>query len=302
MPKLAYSKYSPTYRTASLILKSIDILEDYASQGFTLTLRQLYYQLVSKDIIPNSQKSYNSIGKIVSSARDAGMIDWDHIEDRTRSVKAYPHWSSEKHFMHSVAPQFKLDLWTGQETRVFVFVEKEALAQIVGKAASRWDVPYFANKGYLSSSSAWDVARNMMLLNNDDCKQFVVLHLGDHDPSGIDMTRDIQERLNNYARPTKSDKENGASHITIYVKRIALNMNQIEQYDPPPNPAKETDSRFEAYQQEFGDESWELDALEPSVLVDLISSNIEDVVNYDKWSAVRDKQESIKSNLLRLLE
>lgn len=302
MPKLAYSKYAPTYKTAKLILKSIEILESYNEQGFTLTLRQLYYQLVSRDIIPNSQKSYNSIGKIVSSARDAGMIDWDHIEDRTRSVKAYPHWKTEKDFMSSAVPQFKLDLWTGQETRVFVFVEKEALAQIVGKAASRWDVPYFANKGYLSSSSAWDVARNMMLLNEDKCKKFVVLHLGDHDPSGIDMTRDIQDRLNNYSRPSKSDRDKGADFIDIKVKRIALNKNQIDQYGPPPNPAKETDSRFESYQQEFGEESWELDALEPSVLVDLISSNIEDIVDYDKWDSMRAKQEDIKRSLLELLE
>ena len=89
-----------------------------------------------------------------------------------------------------------------------------------------------------------------------------ILHLGDHDPSGIDMTRDNAERL--------ADVFGG----DVELKRIALNMDQIDEYAPPPNPAKVTDSRFEQYLLMYGAESWELDALEPSVINELIVNEV----------------------------
>ena len=90
----------------------------------------------------------------------------------------------------------------------------------------------------------------------------VINQIGDHDPSGIDMSRDIQERLNNLF---------GAE---VELKRIALNMKQIEAYNPPPNPAKLTDTRCQKYISLYGRQSWELDALEPSVLNQLITYNV----------------------------
>lgn len=299
MPRLQYTPYNPQRNAAKLILLANEILEDFQSQGYSLTLRQLYYQMVSKDVIPNNQKSYDRLGTIISRARDAGMIDWDHIEDRTRVVQSYPHWKDAADFMKSVVPQFRHDLWAGQETRVMVFVEKQALEQVVGRAADRWDVPYFANKGYLSSSSAWNVARNMMLLNDDSCTDWVILHLGDHDPSGIDMSRDIEDRLKNYARRSAEDSEAGVGRIDIEVRRIALNMDQVEEFQPPPNPAKQVDPRFKDYQDQFGDESWELDALQPSVINRLINSEIESIVDIEMWEERDDEQDNIREQLMR---
>ena len=272
-----------------MIRQCNEILQEYQDDGYTLTLRQLYYQLVAADSIPNSQKSYKRLGDVVSRARDGGLIDWNHIVDRTRTVMSRPVWDDKTDFMESVIPQYHHDFWKDQPTRVMVFVEKEALAEVVSRPARRWDVPYFANKGYLSASSVWNVARNMMLHNDDRCKHFIVLHLGDHDPSGIDMTRDIQERLNLYAG-TKSAP-------VIEVRRIALNMDQIDLYDPPPNPAKATDSRFESYRKQFGDESWELDALTPRVIDSLINDAIEDIVMFDMWQDRKDEKEAIVEEL-----
>lgn len=285
MPKIKYVDYKPQGRSAQLIEKSVEILEEYVAQGYTLTLRQLYYQLVSRDVVPNSQKSYNSLGGLISKARDGGLIDWSHIEDRTRTVESNPSWEGRDSFLRSVIPQYHHDLWEGQPERVFVFVEKEALEQVVSIPATRWDCPYLANKGYLSSSSVWNVAHNMMR-RHPDCRSFVVIHLGDHDPSGIDMTRDINERLKLYAGARRSKP-------SIKVDRIALNMDQIEEYSPPPNPAKQTDSRFSAYQEQFGDESWELDALQPSIIEQLIDEAIQRYVDIDLWSLRRDEKEIV---------
>lgn len=288
MPLICYEKYNPRGQSKELIELSVQILEEYAEEGYTLTLRQLYYQLVSRDVIPNSQKSYSNLGNVISKARDAGLIDWNHIEDRSRRLRRKSSWDGPQDFIQSVVPQYHHDLWKGQERRVYVFVEKEALEQVVSRPAERWDCPYFANKGYLSSSSAWNVAHNMMLKNDDGCRSFVVLHLGDHDPSGIDMTRDIRDRIQNYARPTGDLRS-----IEVVVKRIALNMDQIELYEPPPNPAKVTDSRFDAYQQQYGDESWELDALQPRVIDKLIDDHIQEIVDHELWEERRIEKEQI---------
>lgn len=216
MPCIKYLDYKPGASAAELIDQCNEILVEYEEQGYQLTLRQLYYQLVSRDIIVNTVKSYSRLGDIVSRARESGMIDWRHIVDRSRRVQSNPHWTDAKHFMASVAPQFSLDWWQGQQVRPIVFVEKEALEEIVGRACDKYDVPYFANKGYLSASAVWHVAHDLMLNHDDEaCERFVVLHLGDHDPSGIDMSRDIQSRLNLFAQSVDDDRTPPEGHAPV---------------------------------------------------------------------------------------
>lgn len=299
MPRLVYTEYKPKKRAKALIALANKILSDFECQGYKLTLRQLYYQMVAQDVIKNSQASYKSLGGIISRARDSGMIDWNHIEDRTRRVRSFSHWNDKEDFMSSVVPQYRHDLWVGQSRRVMVFVEKEALEQVVGRAAQKWDVPYFANKGYLSSSAVWNVARNMMLLNEDKCRDWVILHLGDHDPSGIDMTRDIADRINQYSRIAPSDRKEGFEPVQIETRRIALSMEQIEEYSPPPNPAKQTDARFEEYAANYGTSSWELDALRPQVITELIDSHIQKIVDEDKWEKRRKLMIKYRNQLLK---
>ena len=295
MPKIEYIPWKPKKKSIAMVIHCQNILREYTHAGYTLTLRQLYYQLVARDIIPNSIKSYKNLGSLVQKARDAGIIDWDSIVDRTRSIRELSHWEGRNEFLNSVIPQYKHDLWLGQDTRVVVFVEKEALSEVVGRESNHWDVPFFPNKGYLSASSIWRFARS--LVNHDDCRKFVVLHLGDHDPSGLDMTRDIDDRLQLYTQQKYSNDQN----VCVSVERIALNMDQINEYDPPPNPAKITDSRFETYQKDFGNESWELDALDPKIISELIRTNIKKHLQIKKFNARKRLQEKIKSDLMKMI-
>jgi hypothetical protein len=124
-------------------------------------------------------------------------------------------------------------------------------------------------------------------------ERVVVLHLGDHDPSGLDMSRDIRERLQLFA----SGHLGWTDAQRIEVRRIALNFDQVEEYDPPPNPAKLTDSRGAGYVAEHGYESWELDALEPRVLAGLIDEAIADVVDMDLLEERRGDQERERERL-----
>jgi hypothetical protein len=298
MPLICYTakKFDPA--TKAVIAQANAILDDYAAQGYDLTLRQLYYQFVAKGLIPNKYTEYKRLGSIVKDARLAGEIDWDRITDRTRNLKQNAHWANPQDIVKACGDQFQVDKWAPQPNYVEVWVEKDALVGLLEVACRPLDVAYFSCRGYTSQSEVW-VASQRLLAKIQAGKRVTIIHLGDHDPSGIDMTRDIMDRLTNFlthhglrdmvrAYPRRDDEEpldyearvrpiiEGSWQCTnpVEVHRIALNMDQVEQYAPPPNPAKLTDSRARGYIDNYGDESWELDALDPTTITDLIRLHV----------------------------
>lgn len=271
-------------RTLEVIKTANDIIEEYAAEGYDLTLRQLYYQFVARDIIPNKQSEYNKLGTAINNGRLAGLIDWDSIIDRTREHQANSHWDSPADIIEASANSYAIDTRADQNDYLEVWVEKDALAGVIERACEPLDIGYLSCRGYVSQSAMWRAAGRFCRQerNGKDCT--ILLHLGDHDPSGIDMTRDIQERLAMFG----SDVE---------VKRIALNMGQVEKYNPPPNPAKTTDSRYQSYISEYGEESWELDALDPRVIVDLIQRIAGGFTDEEKRAVLIEKQENERLQL-----
>lgn len=288
MPKIKYQDINLQPASMALVKTCNEIIAEYESQGFTLTLRQLYYQLVSRDIIRNKQTEYKRLGSIVNDARLAGLIDWNAIEDRTRHLRSLSRWKSPAEILEAVGQQFHIDMWEGQKYRPEVWIEKDALVGVIEGVCEELDVPFFSCRGYTSQSEMWGGA--MRLAKHVRNKQIpVIFHLGDHDPSGKDMTRDIEDRLRLFM---------GGTHL----ERLALNMDQVEQYEPPPNPAKTSDSRYAAYIQEFGGESWELDALEPSVIAALIRTAVEKLINRPKWAAKQEERSDGRAKLKALGE
>lgn len=150
------------------------------------------------------------------------------------------------------------------------------------------DVPYFSCRGYTSQSEMWTAA--VRLIHNLRNQQApIILHFGDHDPSGKDMSRDIRDRLTTFIQH-HLDREFG-------FERLALNFDQVEQYNPPPNPTKLSDSRAEGYIAEFGGECWELDALEPQVIADLARAAIVAVRDEVRWFEAEDEERAQKERL-----
>lgn len=262
-------------------------MTDYHAQGYSLTLRQVYYQMVARDIIPNNQRSYKNLGNLINDARLAGLIDWNAIEDRTRNLRGNSHWETPGEVVSSAAYSYHLDHWEGQDNYVEVWVEKDALIGIVGQICKRLDVNHFSCRGYVSQSEMWGAGRRLKQ-RYDAGQNVVLLHLGDHDPSGKDMSRDIVDRLGLF----------GIEEVEFH--RLALNMNQIEQYNPPPNPAKLTDSRAAGYIYQFGPESWELDALEPQVISDLIKKHVSRFRDESVYKTV-ERRENHEKDLLKEL-
>lgn len=259
------------------------ILAEYQARGFVLTLRQLYYQFVQRGFIPNTMKDYKRLGSIINDARLAGRIDWEMIEDRTRNLMVFRNYESPADIIESASYGYRLDIWRQQIYRPEVWIEKEALIGVIEPVCREYRVPYFACKGYTSQSEQWR-AGHRFKDHLADGQRVLVLHLGDHDPSGLDMTRDNDDRLAMFARSGRID-----------VRRIALNRDQVDEHSLAPNPAKATDSRFAGYSEIHGDESWELDALDPTIIDQLIRDELEKIVDRGSWDLVLAEEEKEKA-------
>jgi len=234
-------------------------------------------------------KSYKRIGNLISDARLAGLLDWGMIEDRGRETVIPTAWESPAQIVRAAAQQFRIDRWEGQPCYVEVMVEKDALSGILEPVCRDLHVRFTANKGYSSSSAMYETGKRIAKM--EDCVEEIhIFYLGDHDPSGIDMTRDIAERLELFTYGTINATK---------VHRLALNWNQVEEWQPPENPAKETDSRYEAYVHEFGASSWELDAVEPRTLADLVRKGIQDLIDPLRWQEVADRERIMREELMK---
>lgn len=288
MSKICYINKNFGKTSQEIIIQANEILDAYQEEGFVLTLRQLYYQFVARGLLPNTQQSYKRLGSIVNDGRLAGLIDWGHIQDRTRNLKKNPHWTSPGDIIESAAQSYRIDLWKDQKFRIEVWIEKDALVGVIEGICTGLDVPFFACRGYPSQSEVWAAAQRIRgYIKQDQIP--VIIHLGDHDPSGIDMTRDILDRLELLT----------CCPGEVEIRRIALNMDQIEEYAPPPNPAKVTDSRARGYITKYGTESWELDALEPSVINDLIKDEISSYLNLTAFEARKELMERQRDELVK---
>lgn len=285
MPYICYREIKFRPDSEAIIAIAEKICHEYMAEGYTLTLRQLYYQFVARDHIANSQKEYDRLGSIINDARLAGRLDWDAIEDRTRNLEQLATWDSPRDILEASAKQFRYDWWDTQPVRIEIWVEKEALVGVIERVARRFRVAHFACRGYTSQSEIWRAGQRYIGFNNNG-QAVKVLHLGDHDPSGIDMTRDNEERLRLFS-------ENG----DVEVERLALNMDQVVQYRPPPNPAKINDSRSTGYIKKFGKQSWELDALEPTVIDKLISDAIENWIEVKPWDEMQKREEAARKRI-----
>ena len=285
--KIKYVDRKFSANSMRIIQAANTIIDEYTADGFELTLRQLYYQFVARDLLPNTQSEYKKLGSIINDARLAGEISWEAIVDRTRNLEKNSHWNSPSEIIETCAKQFQIDKWDNQANRVEVWIEKDALVGIAERICRKLDVSYFSCRGYTSQSEMWAAGQRLKDFAELNGQTPVIIHLGDHDPSGMDMSRDIADRLELFMGGME-------------VNRIALNMDQVKRYNPPPNPAKITDSRATKYIKMHGNKSWELDALDPKVLSNLIERTVLSYRDEDNWEVSCKEEQKHRDTLLAI--
>jgi hypothetical protein len=291
--------------TLKIIATADQIVRQYQAQGYRLTLRQLYYQFVSKNLITNEEKSYKKLASMISDGRLAGLLDWEGIEDRGREPSIPLQFSSLEHRVKAALDNYRLPRWEGQTSYCELWVEKQALAGVLAPLARQFHVTLCVNKGYSSQSAMYDAAQRFRegmgtqgeredvgpnedpWYNLESEREGHLFYLGDHDPSGEDMVRDIRDRMAMF----------GVHDLSV--TKIALTMGQIREHNPPPNPAKISDPRATKYIEEHGESSWEVDALGPAILVQLIRDAFAEVIDGDAMQAVVERENRDKAELLK---
>lgn len=249
------------------------ILTDLNSRGYSLTLRSLYYQLVSRNIIPNILAEYNRLSKLMTNARRAGLIDWSHIQDGTRELSENPHYETPQEILEQVANSFNLNLWQSQALRVEVWVEKSALLGTLARLCGQFDVGLLSCRGNPSATILHETALRIRSYYQHNNQPTLILYCGDHDPTGLNIPEAIVRTLHT----------NNLDEM-FNLERLCLNIDQVKQYRLPPNPAKETDSNYKKYQSLYGAESWELDALQPDVLVEIVKQRLVEILDVEAFN------------------
>jgi len=292
--KIAYRSYVPRADAEWLIDTANDILESYLSRGFRLTLRALHYLFVSRHggEYENNPAQYNSLSRVITRAREAGRIAWDAIIDNTRSLNRVQVWDRSADMLQAAAEQFSTDRWARQHNRCEIWTEKDALLGVVGPTCDRYHVPFMAVRGF-NSATAMHEGAHRFLTFLEACQQVTVLYLGDHDPAGFAMSKDVEERLGLYTGYAED----------LIIKRLALNPDQVEAFNLPRDTrAKKNDKNFATYVREHGTRfAWELDALEPEVLAGLVNDAIEELIDERLWQEATDEDEAERERLRELL-
>lgn len=289
--KIAFRKNTLRADRLARVKTINSIIDEYQEAGYKLTLRQLYYQLVSRDVIPNKQKEYANLSSLLTDGRMCGLVDWDAIEDRLRIPDVPPSFDSPAHILDVCINQYERPRQDGQEVYVEVWVEKDALSGVLKRVTEKFHIPIMVNRGYSSASAMFEAYTRFKRRVRNHNQSIRIIYLGDYDPSGIDMIRDVNDRILEFF---------GRSPVDFAIEPIALTRAQIDQYDPPENPAKRTDSRFEKFAAEHGTSSWEVDALRPEVLDQILTDAIEAMIDVDMYNDVVAQEEADIDKLRKL--
>lgn len=281
----------PKFREETLrrIAQASKICEEYESKGRPLTVRGLFYQHVARKLIDNDDREYNRLKALVGDGRLAGLISWTAIEDLGRNLRGFQTWESPRHAFVDAAKTYKRDKWADQPWYPEAWVEKQAMEGVVGHICDQLEVNFFSCKGYNSHSEEWAAGRRFADKLQGGQRP-IVFYLGDHDPSGMHMVEDHQNRLRMF------------TGVGVQVVRIALNMEQVERYNPPPNPTKMTDSRAGAYVADHGHSSWELDALAPDVIHSLIRDAVDRIRDPAIWELSLERENSERQVMMDVIE
>jgi hypothetical protein len=260
-----------------IVEASLEILQQYDT---AITLRQLYYRLVSRLLIPNTVNSYKRLSRTMVKAREDGDVPVNCLEDRSRRVLGrgdVGYGSAEEYLKMRIESLqdswkgFTMPMWDDQLRNVLISLEKDALSRLVSRIANKYSVRTFPTRGYPSFSYVQEMSR--YITSRPGGRHSIVLYYGDFDPSGVDIERDLTERLEKY----------GAKDFEVH--RVALTVDQIRQYDLPPMPVKRSDARADGFLAEHGDRAVELDALDPNLLQSTVEQSIRHQIDAAKWNA-----------------
>jgi len=267
-------------QSLELLTQVQEIINSY---DFALTLRQIYYQLVARQIIPNEQKYYKKLSRLCVAGRDEGILPEEGFADRLREVDKLSSWTDLNEFMQAVKRSYRKDKWQNQDNYLEIWTEKDALRSVLTEITYRYDVALMVARGQLSRTEVYRTAERYKAQSDKKCHLY---YCGDFDPSGLSIYDSIKKRIMDFG-------------VFIDFERIALTQEQIEKYQLPSDPAKQSDPNYNKFVSIYGsDMVVELDSLPPDVLRKIIEDCILQNINEGHlvWALRKEKNEKARLN------
>jgi hypothetical protein len=265
----------------SKTLELIDAARAELEKYHPMTLRQVFYRLVSGLVLENTEASYKRLSRVLVLARQEGAIPWEWIEDRLREPRRVSMWAGLADFAETAARAYRRDVWATQPAYLEAWLEKDALSGVFGQVLEGYGVTLNVGRGYDSWTSICEAAGRL----DDDT---TILYFGDFDPSGEDMVRSLAERL-------------GFFGCWPEIVKVALTLEDIARYRLPPMPAKQSDSRAAAHIAKHGNVAVELDALPPPVLRERLEAAVRERLDLEALEAVKELEDKERESLRRAL-
>lgn len=272
----------PTRRTRAQMDELRTALYDIIDRYKPMTVRQVFYQMVGRGLIDKTEAEYKStVVRLLSEMRKDGSLPYYWISDNTRWMRKPSTYDGLGDMLRNAYASYRRSFWESQNAYIEIWLEKEALAGVLMDATAEYDIPLMVTRGYPSISFAYTAADAIREVD----KPVYIYYFGDHDPSGEDITRNVEQVLRERAPDTE-----------LYFEKVAVDERQIQLFDLPTRPTKSSDSRSKS----FTGESVELDAIDPPTLRSLAAETILMHVDRDAWIRMRDIEQQEREQLRQL--
>ena len=240
-----------------------ELIFDWAEQHHPVTVRQIFYRLSTLDVVPKSEQGYQAVSRLCTLMRRNGEIPYSYFSDHTRWVRRPTTHNTIQDALQETAHIYRKALWQDQAVVCEIWIEKEALTGVVYEVTSEFDVPLVPVRGYPSVTLLQAAAEQINTASRFG-KKYHIFYFGDYDPSGVDIFRNISERLHEFS-----------PQADLFISRPAVTEKQIREMQLPSRPTKKSDTRSKG----FGDESVELDAINPDKLREIVRDCIFSVLD-----------------------
>jgi hypothetical protein len=274
------------YRRTNAELEAIDEAIVYAVRDeHPVSLRGVYYRVVSAGAIGKTEKAYNLIGRELLKLRRSGAVPYSWITDGTRLIQRPDSWNDLDDMLEDAAASYRRTLWHKSNVEIMMFTEKDAISGVLCPITSKWDVELGVIRGYASETFAYTVAEEIMSTD----KFVVAYQFGDHDPSGVDAWRDFQAKVSAFV---------AAKHCipNMLFERLAVTPEQIADFHLLTRPTKKSDTRARG----FIGESVEVDAIPASILRQIAEDAITQHIDEEALRLTQVAEDSERKILTRL--
>ena len=268
--------------------RSLDLTEAMyakAEAAQPITGRGIGYKLFVAGLIPSMAiNEMQRVYRLLKEAREDGTIPWSWIVDETRGIEIAASWANPEEFAEEMTAAYRRSFWDQQSKRCLIMSEKGTCRGLLKPVLNKYGVGFNPVHGFTSATDAYNISQD------DDGRELVVIYVGDYDPSGLCMSEvDLPKRFEQY----------GGDHITL--KRIALTGEQVLELPSFPASDKKKDPRFKWFTGRYGNQCWELDALDPNALRDCVEKHIKELIEPEAWERCERVNAAEKKNLEEFL-